>query len=146
MGFEATKNMLQKKEFKCFMQILVIGFLDFKIKIFCDKLKCQSAFKKNTKIWFKPLLDKLQKQEVSFSTPLFFWQCYFGKCKCFTECLLKNTSAKCSKLRCNRQHTSRQLSPYLCPDVSHGEPLLLRVSGVAGPRGFSPTALIFSFN
>lgn len=35
---------------------------------------------------------------------------------------------------------------YLCPDVSHGEPFLLRGSGVAGSRGFSPTALIFSFN
>lgn len=35
---------------------------------------------------------------------------------------------------------------YLCPDVSHGEPFLLRNSGVAGSRGLSPTALIFSFN
>lgn len=34
---------------------------------------------------------------------------------------------------------------YLCPDVSHGEPFLLRDSGVAGSRGLSPTALIFSF-
>lgn len=30
--------------------------------------------------------------------------------------------------------------------MSHGEPFLLRGSGVAGSRGFSPTALIFSFN
>lgn len=43
--------------------------------------------------------------------------------------------------RANMQH-----SLYLCPDVSHGEPFLLRASGVAGSRGFSPTALIFSFD
>ena len=30
--------------------------------------------------------------------------------------------------------------------MSHGEPFLLRDSGVAGSRGLSPTALIFSFN
>lgn len=30
--------------------------------------------------------------------------------------------------------------------MSHGEPFLLRDSGVAGSRGFSPTALIFSFD
>lgn len=41
---------------------------------------------------------------------------------------------------------SRQPGLYLCPDVSHGDPLLLRDSGVAGPKGFSPTALIFRSN
>lgn len=35
---------------------------------------------------------------------------------------------------------------YLWPDVSHGEPFLLRDSGVPGSGGVSPTALIFSFN
>lgn len=44
------------------------------------------------------------------------------------------------------RYVTKQNSVYLCPDVSHGEPFLLRDSAVAGSRGFSPTALIFSFN
>lgn len=46
----------------------------------------------------------------------------------------------------NLMQREREQSLYLCPDVSHGDPFLLRNSGAAGSRGFSPTALIFSFN